>query len=154
MLLHHCVQFRQEPSDPALREAWWREEVWLRGSSPHWPNVSASLGSGSSQMKLAPFPLVLKEMMLPELLQVCAQNLPTHTFHQKECLVTKSSLTLCDPMDRSPPGSSVHRIFQARILEWVAISSSRGSSWTHVFCGSCIGRRILYPLSHLGSPGT
>ena len=36
--------------------------------------------------------------------------------------------TLCDPMDCSPPGSSVHRIFQARILEWVAISSSRGSS--------------------------
>ena len=36
--------------------------------------------------------------------------------------------TLCDPMDYSPPGSSVHGIFQARILEWVAISSSRGSS--------------------------
>ena len=37
-------------------------------------------------------------------------------------------LTLCDPMDCSPPSSSVHGIFQARILEWVAISSSRGSS--------------------------
>ena len=36
--------------------------------------------------------------------------------------------TLCDPMDYSPPGSSVHGIFQARILEWVAISSCRGSS--------------------------
>ena len=35
----------------------------------------------------------------------------------------------CDPMDYSLPGSSVHRIFQARILEWVAISFSRGSSW-------------------------
>ena len=35
----------------------------------------------------------------------------------------------CDPMNCSPPGSSVHRIFQARTLEWVAISSSRGSSW-------------------------
>ena len=34
----------------------------------------------------------------------------------------------CDPMDCSPPGSSVHEIFQARILEWVAISFSRGSS--------------------------
>ena len=34
----------------------------------------------------------------------------------------------CDPMDCSPPGSSVHGIIQARILEWVAISSSRGSS--------------------------
>ena len=36
--------------------------------------------------------------------------------------------TLCDPMDHSLPGSSVHRIFLARILEWVAIPSSRGSS--------------------------
>ena len=40
----------------------------------------------------------------------------------------QSCPTLCDPMDHSPPGSSVHGIFQARILEWVAVSSSRGSS--------------------------
>ena len=40
----------------------------------------------------------------------------------------KSCLTLCDPMDCSLPGSSVHGIFQAIILEWVAISYSRGSS--------------------------
>ena len=44
------------------------------------------------------------------------------------CLVTKSCLTLCDPMDGSPPASFVWRILQARILEWVAIPSSRGSS--------------------------
>ena len=43
------------------------------------------------------------------------------------CLVAKL-LRLCDPMDCSPPGSSVHGISQARILEWVAISSSGGSS--------------------------
>ena len=42
--------------------------------------------------------------------------------------VTQSCLTLCNPMDCSPPGSSVHGILQARILEWVAISFSRGSS--------------------------
>ena len=51
--------------------------------------------------------------------------------------VTQLCLT-CDPMDCSPPGSSVHGIFQARILEWVAISFSRGSSrprnWTRVSC--------------------
>ena len=51
-------------------------------------------------------------------------------------------------MDCSLPGSSVHEIFQARILEWVAISYSRGSSWprdqTHISCISCISRRILY----------
>ena len=60
-------------------------------------------------------------------------------------LVAQLSLTLCDPMDCSPPGSYVHRIFQARILEWVAISSSRGSSQPRDgTCISCIGRWSLY----------
>ena len=45
-------------------------------------------------------------------------------------LVTQSCPTLFNPMDYSPLGSSVHRIFQARIREWVAISFSRGSSWS------------------------
>ena len=53
-------------------------------------------------------------------------------------------LTLCDPMDYSSPDSSVHGIFQARILEWAAVSSSRGSSQltdqTCISCVSCIGR--------------
>ena len=40
----------------------------------------------------------------------------------------QSCPTLCDPMDSGPPDSSVHRVFQARILEWVAISFFRGSS--------------------------
>ena len=43
--------------------------------------------------------------------------------------VTQSCPTLCDPMDYSLPGSSVHGIFHARVLEWNAISFSRGSSW-------------------------
>ena len=64
------------------------------------------------------------------------------------CSVTSSCLTVCDPTDYSPLGSSVHGIFQARILEWVPISSSRGSSkprdQTWVYCISCIGRQILY----------
>ena len=45
------------------------------------------------------------------------------------CLVTKSCSTLCDLMVYSPPGSSVHGVLQARILEWVVILFSRGSSW-------------------------
>ena len=64
------------------------------------------------------------------------------------CSVAQLCPTLCDPMDCSLPGFSVHGIFQARISEWVAISSSRGSSWprdrTHVSCVSCSGRQILY----------
>ena len=53
-------------------------------------------------------------------------------------LVTKLCPTLCNPMDYNPPVSSVHGIFQARILEWVAISFSREASpprdWTWVSC--------------------
>ena len=46
-----------------------------------------------------------------------------------EALCVLSHLRLCDPIDCSPPGSSIRAICQARILEWVAISHSRGSSW-------------------------
>ena len=48
---------------------------------------------------------------------------------KSESEVAQSCLTFSDPMDCSPPGSSIHGIFQARVLEWVAISFSRGSSW-------------------------
>ena len=48
------------------------------------------------------------------------------------CSVILLYLTLCDPMDYSPPGSSVHGIFPARILEWVTISTSRESSWPRI----------------------
>ena len=61
--------------------------------------------------------------------------------------------TLCNPMDCGPPDFSVHGIFQARLLEWVAISFSRGSYWTRDQTqDSGIGRWILYCLSHQGSP--
>ena len=48
--------------------------------------------------------------------------------NRKKSEVTQSCPTLCDPMDCNLPGSSVHGILQARILEWVAIFFSRGSS--------------------------
>ena len=52
------------------------------------------------------------------------------SFHRwSESEVAQSCLTLCDPMDCSPPGSSVRGILQARILEWVAMPATRGSSW-------------------------
>ena len=60
----------------------------------------------------------------------------------------QSCLTLCDSMDYSLSGSSVHEILQARTLEWVAISSSRGSSrhrdQTCIFYATCISRQALY----------
>ena len=61
------------------------------------------------------------------------------------CIVPQSCLTLCNPMDYSSPGSSVHGIFQERILEWVAVSYSRGSPQPRDrTCISCVGRRIPY----------
>ena len=50
------------------------------------------------------------------------------TYVEMKVLVTQSCPTLCNPMDCSQPGSSVHGIFQARILEWVPMPSFRGSS--------------------------
>ena len=76
------------------------------------------------------------------------------TCHAK---LLQSCPTLCNPMDHSPPGSSVHGILQARILEWVAMPSSRGSSQpredqTRVSCVSFIGIQVLCHQHHPGSP--
>ena len=78
------------------------------------------------------------------------------------CMCAQLCLTLCNTIDYSPSGLSVHGILQARILEWVTAPFYRGSSWprnwTHVSCISWIGRWFLFlflflflPLSHLGS---
>ena len=68
----------------------------------------------------------------------------------------QSCPTLCEPMDQSPRLSSVHGILQSRILEWVAMPSSRVSSWprdqTCVSYISCLGRWVPHHLCHLGFP--
>ena len=80
----------------------------------------------------------------------CCWSLRLHMKEAGLCCAksSQSCLTLWDIMDFKPAGSSVHGILQARILEWVAMPSSRGSSWprdkTHVSYVSCIGRWILY----------
>ena len=67
---------------------------------------------------------------------------PTDYYVSMEVLVALSCLTLCDPMDWSPPGSSVHGILLARTVEWVAMPSSMVSyqprDWTCVSCNFCI----------------
>ena len=72
------------------------------------------------------------------------------------CMCAQSSLALWDSMDCSPPGSFVQGIFQARIVEWVAIFYSKESSqlrdWTCISCGTCIDTWILYHYHYLGSP--
>ena len=75
--------------------------------------------------------------------------------------VTQSCPTLCDPMDCSLPGSSLHGILQARVLEWVSISFSRESSqpkdqtWVSCIPGRCFNlwaTRVAYPFSRESSP--
>ena len=72
------------------------------------------------------------------------KTIPKNVQGESESEVAQSFPTLCDSMDCSPPGSSIHGIFQARVLEWVAISFYRGSSsprdQTHV---SCIAGRLF-----------
>ena len=89
-----------------------------------------------------------------QLLQIIEYSSLGYTMHPCylsvlcECSVTSVQSALCDPMDCNPPGSPVHEILQARILERVAISFSRGSSRlrdpTHVSSFLCVGRQILY----------
>ena len=64
--------------------------------------------------------------------------------HESESEVIQSCPTLCNPMDCSLPGSSVHGIFQATVLEWVAISFSRGFSWPRdrTWVSHIVGRRF------------
>ena len=81
------------------------------------------------------------------------QRKANYAFHYYFISWVISCLTLCDPMDYSPPGSSVHGILQARILEWVAIPISRGIFSTRgLKPGLLQCRQILYHLSHQGSP--
>ena len=80
-------------------------------------------------------------------------SISSWNYSQVKALAAQSGPTPCDPMDCSPPGSSVHGIIQAIILEWVAIPFSRGSSWPRdqswvsLHC-----RQIPYHLNHQGSP--
>ena len=80
-------------------------------------------------------------------------GLPIHHVKWK-CSLLQSYLIRCDPMNCSPPDSSVHRILQARILEWVAILFSTGSSWSgdQTRVSHIAGR--LFILSQPGNPFT
>ena len=89
-------------------------------------------------------------------LQISTLFMKSWSFVSRWCSVIQLCLTLFGPLDCSPAGSSVHEIFLARVLEWVAIIFSRGSSWprdwTRTSCIFSIGRWILY-WNPLGSPG-
>ena len=81
----------------------------------------------------------------PEKVPIFPASVAEHILKKKaKVLVAQLCLTLCDPMDFSPPGSSFHEILQARILESIAISFSRGSSWPRDWTQiSCIASRFF-----------
>ena len=125
------VEISLGPQAAALRKAPWpNQNVKLSSSQPEedqWPpqELSSSyfpppheIGHFSALHTL--FPPRCPTPSLPFFTFLC------FTFH---VLVDQSCLTLCDPMDCSPPSFSVRGILQARILEWVAIPISRASSW-------------------------
>ena len=96
----------------------------------HWPPKSNSLG-------------VLSPFARSPGWEICCRSSSSSSVQALLCL------TLCDTMEYSPLGSSAYGIFQARILEWVAISFSRESYWPRDrTCVSYIGRQILYWLSY------
>ena len=110
----------------------------------------ATLGTAAHQAPLSMGILQLN----PHLLTPARQGVLCHESHLcfVLCWVAPSGLTLCDPVDCSSPGSSVHGILQARVLEWVPIPFSRGSSptrdQTHLSCTAgkfftiCVTREV------------
>ena len=126
---------------------------WWRGRYEEHTNEGEGRVWGSSSQVFIPAPLSHREERFLPLfglgqrcravsrLLVCKANFIV-------VLVTKLCPTLCDPMDHSPPGFSVHGISQARRLEWVAILFSRGSSNLHLLHWQADS----LPLSHPGNP--
>ena len=161
LLIHQLMYLMTEPlsdashdreSDEPLYQGWPSLSPFSEVPTGGRPQISASLRScailprpGGPAVSQFPSPwwvvlqkglITNRSLVQPRLVTCCVW------------WVTQSCPTLCNPMDYNLPCSSVHGIFQARILEWVAISSPRGSSRprdpTHVPCISCIGRWVLY----------
>ena len=101
----------------------WDSPAWVcyspgsRRVAPETPlgTLTPAIPNGLGVSHLPAAPLAVDSFSVTVLIGTCV-------------LLAQSCLTLCDPMDSSPQGSSVHGILQARILEWVAIPFSRGSS--------------------------
>ena len=118
------------------QEHWDKERIMtellselLKGQCADW-NLGCHCISRVRNKKAVSVRLPFCLLQWPAGLRVCVctcMSLPFHKWSESEA--AQSSLTLCDFMDCSPPGSSVHGILPARILEWVAMPPTRGSSW-------------------------
>ena len=98
-----------------------------------------------SSFVLAPYPSIFSSKYCALLEKISGrQKKKSHLPYSRVSEIAQSCPALCDPMDCSLPGSSIHGIFQARILEWVAISFSRGSSRPRdqTWVSHIVGRRF------------
>ena len=113
-----CVSVVSDLSDPM--------DCSLSGSSVHGDSPGKNTGVGCHTLLQGIFPIQGSNLGLLHYKQILY-----HLSHGRKVkvLVTQLCLTLWDPTDCGPPGSSVHGVLQARILEWVAVLISRGSSW-------------------------
>ena len=109
---------------------------------------SAEMLQGRGESSYSEFMLQRQNMCLMD--TFCSRNQHNKFIYINVCLCAQSLQscpTLCNTLDCSPPGSSVHGIFPARTLEWVAMPSSKGSSQprdrTHDSYVSCIGKQTL-----------
>ena len=125
-----------------------------RKSPTHTPTSSKSLYPSCAALVMGAFFSKLKKKIICLLWLPPVDSQPyeigcrsnfVHHYTFCCCLVDQLCLTFCDHMDCRLPGSSAPGISQARTLEWVAVSFSRGASWPRDrTCVFCIGRQILY----------
>ena len=135
-----------------LFEQYWCIVLFYNNLLPHWSIIYKSFSTVENSMKIL-LKTRNKTVIWPSIPTTGSipwenhnwKNIHTPVFIVVMCVCAHLCQTPCNPMDGSPPASSVPGIFLARILEWVAIFYSRGSSWprdwTHV---SCISKWVLY----------
>ena len=117
-------------------DPWNRNNLWRKNGNPL---QYSCLGNPKQRTGYRPWGLrVRQDLELKEQVYIIYRIIPLVFNSESESEFAQLCPTLCDPMDCSLPGSSVHAIFQAIVLEWIAISFSRGSSrprdWTRVSC--------------------
>ena len=129
-----------------------------KGCTPFTLSVLTKLPPSYDSSPFRTFLPMLGTTRLVETCQSGGQELTPYCFHfAHACSVTQFRLTHWDSMDCNPPGYPAHGFMQERILEWVGISSPRGSSpprdQTLISCSSCTGRWGFFTTEPPGKPG-
>ena len=131
----HCVLKWWDRASQLLVSLYIRIISYWIGILSIWPHLTSITSVKASPPKVVTLQLGLNVWIVQGQNHSNQASCTVLLQHESESEVAQSCPTLCDTMDCSPPGSSlrpgssIHGIFQARVLEWVAISFSRGSSW-------------------------